>query len=815
MNTNELFEFSFVNRTYEKDVFSAFLSKDNNSNVLWIKGKRGVGKTRFIEHVIENNNNWLSVMINSSLEDFKKDILLLFIKELQKYHKLTLLDYVKKHYKSFYEIGKPIASGIALLSVPGLNDIVEYIFDGTYAVLNKQGNSEEPYKIICQYLKVILKQHNLIVILDNFTRCDKQSATIIMSIIKQFIREDNIRFCLVTTDEDMKDVPNLEEELLISIPLQPLKIKALETHSLFYQIMNQNFLMDSFSNDDIIYIHNKCDGNPQQLLKLLVKLFNQEGISDYTIGKARINYEKLMKILKAESFHLATGELSIKQKWVLYTLVSVGKKLKFTLLENIACHISQHIVLLKMFNQQTFLETIHELIEQKILILDASENVLFAHDEYFYDVAELFEQEKPRTLYYHALYDYICAEKTLLKEYNYTESDIRGLTCLYAYKAEETGWLHINYSYGISLFKKHLYEDAAVVFSRLEDKIVMLNDVAIIRIAMCFYEIGKFQDSKAWLDLIDIDELRFSLLKYLYFYYSGKNISNIENDKKEAIKLIKDSLKYIENDAKRKVSALNLLHLYYLETEHGYEQAKEIFYDIKDNYQSLCPIEWANTMRGCQNFIEGKEALDLLHDAKGLLADDIEKAYVTNTEGFVLMKMDEYEKAAMAFQKAYKTLDVLKKHESSYAANNCAATYMMSGKYENAMSILYSALIWSATAYSRLAIQSHLMICHAHLNQVKETEDFVKFFEKYLEGTKIVDSTMCRKIYINLGIAYKLLKCKTQSQQALSRAFKLSVGTASEYRISSLLGNKTELKPVKKYEKFTNFEPWFLIYAHD
>ena len=58
------------------------------------------------------------------------------------------------------------------------------------------------------------------------------------------------------------------------------------------------------------------------------------------------------------------------------------------------------------------------------------------------------------------------------------------------------------------------------------------------------------------------------------------------------------------------------------------------FYEIKSQCEYRFPIIWANTMRGCHNFIEDyEEAIDILNRAEKILLNPLEKWYIKIQRG--------------------------------------------------------------------------------------------------------------------------------------------------------------------------------------
>ena len=117
--------------------------------------------------------------------------------------------------------------------------------------------------------------------------------------------------------------------------------------------------------------------------------------------------------------------------------------------------------------------------------------------------------------------------------------------------------------------------------------------------------------------------------------------------------------------------------MYCYELPEKLEQSRTIFKKIQTTYKDMYPHEWANTMRGCQNFLDDRDSLEVLQEADLLINDELERAYLKTTKGFVLVKLNRMNEAEEQFSDACKTIKRLKIHEYSYAANNLALCYML------------------------------------------------------------------------------------------------------------------------------------------
>lgn len=78
METTELFNFKFVDRNKERIILNNFLTY-NADYVLWIRGNRGLGKTKFFKHILQENCNYILCYIDINSNQTTIDIISEFI----------------------------------------------------------------------------------------------------------------------------------------------------------------------------------------------------------------------------------------------------------------------------------------------------------------------------------------------------------------------------------------------------------------------------------------------------------------------------------------------------------------------------------------------------------------------------------------------------------------------------------------------------------------------------------------------------------------------------------------------------------------
>ena len=741
---------------------------------LWIKGKRGLGKTEFFHHVMRNQIEFELCYFDIKNNKNTVDIITEFIVELQKHGNKDFLSSVMDKYKQFYHTNQKLCRITSAL-FPKISNVVNIILDPDYYVITNTGEHKNTINLINDYISLIIKNKRLCVCIDNFSRCNIEIAQIFFSIIKQFIKNDNFKACIITTNEDLTD--ELNEEIHHILPFSKIQINTLKESNYFYQILDPIFNMGNFSKEDINYIYGKCNGSPKKLSTIISKLLEKNGITLYRDKKARINKQTLFSILQKEYLKFDENDFTSEQKWVIFSYLCLNEQTSINDLKELALYISKENFLYRAFDEKKFDEILLNLINSRILSYNRDGILSSVHDQDYIDLMDIFMNSNIKGIFSQHAYQF------LLENENYYRRE--ELLCQNAYIAEINNWYRINYRYGKKLFKKGFYQDANKVFSNLQKAYNKLSPLQMLLLAVTSYETGNYQNALEQFELININKLSYKKLKYNYYFYKGKTYNNVGNTL-EAIKLLQTALKEVNPESKEYIKTLNVLHMYCMEVPEQLEKAKKIFRKIKESYKEKFPHEWANTMRGCHNFYNDETALSILNEADSILIDELEKAYLMTTKGFIYVKLDQLQIAENLFKEASATIKELKLHEFSYAANNLAVCYMIKKKYKEAKNILIEALFWNKTNYGNLVLNTHLMICSIYLNEKEDCEFYYDFLQKYMDENIVVDPIINRKIYINLAIASRYLDKELLMNTYFKKAEFYVTHSSSEWRYSQL-----------------------------
>lgn len=807
MNASGLFDFRFVDRNEEQKSLNNFF-QNVTKQTLWIKGNSGFGKTTFFNFVYNSWENYCLCYINIKNDSTASDILKSFILELQKYSDIDFLSMVKKEYKKFYNTFYKNSKEITNDLFPNISNMVSTILDVTYTAItlsDKQVNSEDT---LVQYIRSILSNKKLCICIDNFSRCDLETAEHFFNIFKHFYDNANFKSCIITTSEDISE--NLQRAIFSNLPYKEIKINNFDNYIYFTEILDPIFDLKNFEASDIEYLYKKCNGSPKILSTVISKLLEKDGITIRNNIKANIDKKMLFSILQSEYIQFDASDFTTAQKWIIFSYLCLNEKTDVQMLEDLGLFIASKIYLLKTYNKITFYKELQNLIDNKILLYNSDNTISPIHDIDYRDLENIFENSPFRPMFSQYAYEFLNGKKTILEK--------QKLLCKLARNAEIVGWEHLNFRYGKMLARNKQYYDAQKVFSCLSASFNKLNIMNVIFIAINSYRTGEYNLAIEEFNTIDWNELQYNKVKFYYLFYIGKSYNNIGRTK-QAAETLEEALKYVETNSREYVQTLNVLHMYYFEINDTVDKSKKYFNIIKNEYREMFPDIWANTMRGCHNFLKFDDAINVLCEAERLLNDELEIAYIKTTKGFLYAKNDQLSDAKEIFYESSRTIKKLRLHEYSYAANNYAICCMLEQNYQEAIEVLQEALLWNRTEYGNIVLQNHLMVCTLYLNQEQETERYYSFLKNYVEKYSQIDTIMKRKLYINLAIVSNELNLEIDKNSYLKQCESLVKGTSSEWRYYYLLNNNSNNNPIPRpKEQCSNtlyFDPWFLVYAHD
>lgn len=251
MKTTELFNFPFVDRTYERDIINNFFN-NKSETTLWIKGASGFGKTTFFNYMYDNWDQYSLCYVNIKIDDTSKDVITNFIFQLQKYSNVDFISQFKKNYKKIYNTMSDNIKNITEQVFPKISNIVSVLLDAGNIVIKNNDKNENNIDIITSFIKEILKNKKLCICIDNFSRCDLRTASFFIQTFKTFLNDENFRSCIITTTEEITE--ELKEEIYHSLSYSEIRIAEFNDYSYFGQILNSIFDQSNFEKEDLQYI---------------------------------------------------------------------------------------------------------------------------------------------------------------------------------------------------------------------------------------------------------------------------------------------------------------------------------------------------------------------------------------------------------------------------------------------------------------------------------------------------------------------------------------------------------------------------------
>ena len=106
------------------------------------------------------------------------------------------------------------------------------------------------------------QKEKLLIIFDDFSLCDEKSTDFIIEIILQLIDDDNIKFIISTTPEELERRQNIQIMLMEKLPLTPLSVEDFKDEVFFYEILYNIFDLENVDKALVTELFIKCEGNP-------------------------------------------------------------------------------------------------------------------------------------------------------------------------------------------------------------------------------------------------------------------------------------------------------------------------------------------------------------------------------------------------------------------------------------------------------------------------------------------------------------------------------------------------------------------------
>lgn len=805
MDTTLLFDFSFVDRNKESKIFDAFMY-ENEKNILWIDGNHGVGKTTFVKYNMQKYKQYKIGYFNIKNDVTSQEVLEDFIKYIDSISETDFISFFKKNFKSFYNtISGSIINIVNNVNLT-LSSIINLMLDISNIIITERDEKKSTSYVISNYLYNIIRKKQVFICIDNFSRCPLDSIDLFINILKPMLIEPNFKLCIITSVEEYND--KIKVQIRRNFSNKYIYLEGFKDAEYFYQILNPIFDMSLFSIEEIQYIYAKCHGEPQKLSIIISKLLDKNGIHFSNSTKAIIDKKILKQVLNKNYIKYCESNFNVLQKWIIFSFISLYDGVSILEVEKLAMYIARNMYFFSINNNQVFHEQLMELVQHKHLYTDGV-NLRVTHDSDYIDYVDIYEGSSLKKFFSKNVYEFLINEKNI---YNREE-----LICKHSKIAEIYNWQQINFRYGKKLYDSKKFYDAHKVFMNIyNNSNSCFNDNDSLIIALNEYENGYYSICLEIFKNIDVNNLKQLYDKYLFYFYYGKCIYNNTGNINLALNKIDMAYKYVDKNQKEYFIIQNYLHMLMIEIPNRFEESKRIFYEIKNECENTFPIIWANTMRGCHNFIkDSKEAIDILNKAEKIVLNPLEKWYIKNTEGFINIRNGNIDTALNIFRDSYNNIKEIKPHESSYAANNYAVCLMIKGEYNCAKDILEDALFWNKANYGKLFLNVHYMMCNIFLKNDMLAKESMDYLVKYLDTIYISDHIILRKVYMNLAIAFMYQGHSFERNKYMQKAKHYVINTSSEFRYNKINDILTNEINDNIYYSYSKFDPWFVVYAHD
>lgn len=835
MLNTDLFKFEFVDRIKEREIVAKFIDsfKESKKYALWIHGKRGTGKSYFLTEYIVPQNSFTTIYVEIKMGcDTSGTYLKELIAQINKAADLKFMNFLRANYNSVAEIGQKAFN--VILNLADLNDIGldELSLSFTNFFISKKGEKENSTLVVKKYIGEALKKcHNLVFIFDNFSLCDSFSLDIISTITHEMMQETNIRFLFCTTDDDMENRFDIKAVLAEKIANKPVEIKSFNQKQLFIRMLEHSFELNEQNIDLLSQTFELCQGIPQRFKEILINLYVSQGI-DTNGNKAKFIVETFQQIIVKHEICFDIDSLCQQHKSakiILQVIALWNEPISSdTLFQFLGYYANiDPLPLLKeeISNTIIYLENIH------VLTKTYNGNTVlyqFKHDSLKVAVNAYFKNDRSIPFLHFNIYEFIKTLDNSELSKPYWCQNYRSLLAYHSYASKADRWIEYNYLYGCFFYQKNLYEQAQVIYSRLETEVTSLSGEQLLTMAITFYYCGQYRKAIDFLKIIQSNNLMDYLSKeqiimlYIFEARSYYCILEIEH----ALERISKAEVLCAEDERQNVITLGIKQNILFLSPNGFNQAKELFDELTK--KNIHIREMALIYQSAMDYYEGDEAQKLLNMGLSLareFSDEITEAKILNNMGFEFLRCSNYDEAQCLFEKCISILKNVQPHEQAYAYSNLSVLYMISKEWELALNSIIEALFWNKSEYVSLVLKTNRMLCYYFLGN-QEWEKIYKELMRYIEIKRNIDDKIYKKICINLAIIASKNGDILDVEQLLGicKPHLENEWQYGKYRFTKLeqhiTGTEAELsKPSDpRYNQYyceLEFEPWLVNFTHD
>lgn len=825
VKSTDLFQFPFTDRSSEREKLQKFLNPEHSTNILWINGEHGIGKTFFLDNALSVNSDYQIIKVTVDPEIESPDYLKELVLSLQEASGIKFNKFIKSNFKSILNITQNI--GIQLLKIKNLDleKLMEAIFDSSLLFVDYNDAKQSSEKAIEKYISNIICKKKTIFVLDNFIYCEKKSLKIIGTILITFCNNPDIKFIIVTAKDDDKYTKYVLDYISENIPCTPLPMHALEKAIYFYQIISNIFELEESEIDTMVEcIFQLCDGNPSRLKTVIQNLlFTKDAISFSDADlKAHLNGDKMREYILSKSTDIDLTLLSEIQNFILQIVVIFGDRILLCVLKELFLFLTEKIHLDVPVSEYAFDNELNRLVSSDILKAIEKNNdfeISIGSDLTFFYLSAVMRRKLNRYQLSNYIFHFLLDRQIMLQQF-YSDEQINSLIALHSYLGKRNDWRDINYRIGLTKYKKGLIAESLICFKRVLSDVNTLSEDQKLIIAECCYNNGDYDCTIDILKAIIPEKIHGSQ-RYNYNYLYGcvcfMTMKTLQAKYFfcEAIDASAD-----ENDI---IAAYNMLHLSILESDSDRSKAQVIFDQTVKKYPPTLPA-MVSLLKCCTYYYSGAKCLQYLTDALELtqqLQDPLNEAYIYNSLGIEYFRTGQKE---LGFENLRLSRDILKNlrpHEMAYPLCNLASCTLHNKNYKQALKYLAEAEFWATSPYMKIVNKVLTFSCYNLQKEENECQKRAAWLLNYINDTPIQDPSIIRKISICLAIYYERVKETDLAISCIQRAYPLLKGTISEYRgtllMNRLCGTTYEV-PVPEYNtnyyKNLEFEPWLTYISH-
>lgn len=748
-----------------------------------------------------------------------------FLELLQQVSPIRFIDFMRTNYTDFVDISKQVTTQV--LKIAGL-DIAGFIsaaYDGTKLFVNQSKQQHAAAKVIAKYLNVVLEQRPLVVALDHFSSCKQQSVDLFMQIVGQFIDNTDIHFIICTTDEVMENREDISAKLLTKIPVIPLVLKPFDEDIYFYEILEDIFEIPRTSKSTISQVFSICNGSPVRLQAALIELY-RTNVIQLGKNKASIDFERLRQFILQKEVGFKLENYKIPAQILLRLIIVLNEQVPAGLLIDAAGYILKKIFIGFELLTDNLSGELANLYRSNIVDIEPLQGVTVKIGNPIVREAlkEQFSKDPIHRLFSSTLVSYFSEHASFIESLN-LPSDWKARTIvLLSVNGKVSGWIQATLKYGIQRYSSGYVNDAVEIFSLIQQETEVIASKDLMTMADCFYQIGNYGVAESFLHIINS---RADLNTWT-FHFCYSRILNLQLKKDQALQEAKSAVKCAQT-AEQRIQSLNMQQQILVDTTGGKTEAKEIFLKLvrqlkKEPENSRLILR---TLKTAVDFYHGTDSFAYMKQAKKLAEendDQLELAFILTNEGFEYFRQGQVKQAEKQFIDSSKILANIRIHEIAYPLNNLANCYMSCGLYENAVSVLLRAALWNQSGYTFVTIQTLLMVCYSFLGMNEKSRQIANNLISYIDSYKITDTTMLRKIYLNLAMMYRRLEETELEGEYAQKAYYVAGHSSSWYRAYQIalpfMQNISDpIRHCPRGEKWywTNgdYEPWLVTFSHD